>query len=121
MSTRAFSRRGGWSTAVAGGYWSRSYPHRPLPRGAAGWPRWDDRFALEGVLFVLTTGIGWARLPPELGVGFGWTCWRLGDWQNAGVWDARHHAVLDELGRKELLDWSQVAIDSVGVRAKRGG
>jgi transposase len=31
---------------------------------------------LEGIAFVLSTGIGWARLPGELGYGSGWTCWR---------------------------------------------
>jgi hypothetical protein len=25
---------------------------------------------------VLSTGIGWTRLPVELGYGSGWTCWR---------------------------------------------
>jgi len=41
---------------------------------------------LNGILFVLTTGIAWQRLPRELGFGSGMTCWRrLCDWQQAGV------------------------------------
>jgi len=37
---------------------------------------------LNGILFVLTTGIAWQRLPRELGFGSGMTCWRrLRDWQ----------------------------------------
>jgi transposase len=96
-------------------------PAPPPARGPGGRPRRDDRLALEGILFVLTTGTGWARLPPELGFGSGWTCWRrLREWQSAGVWDALHRKVLDELGREGLLDWSRVSIDSVSVRAKRG-
>lgn len=31
---------------------------------------------LQGVLFVLFTGIGWEDLPQELGFGSGMTCWR---------------------------------------------
>ena len=47
----------------------------------------DDRKVLNGILFVLTTGIAWQRLPQELGFGSGITCWRrLRDWQKAGVW-----------------------------------
>src|SRR5450759_697622 len=89
--------------------------------GPGGRPRCDDRLALEGILFVLTTGIGWAKLPAELGFGSGWTCWRrLHQWQNAGVWEALHGRVLDELGRDGLLDWSRMSVDSVSVRAKRG-
>jgi Putative transposase of IS4/5 family (DUF4096) len=33
--------------------------------------RIDDRRVLSGILFVLTTGIAWQRLPPELGYGSG--------------------------------------------------
>ncbi len=49
-------------------------PTPPPSRGPGGQPRRDDRLALEGILFVLTTGTGWAKLPPELGFGSGWTC-----------------------------------------------
>src|SRR2546429_804261 len=38
--------------------------------------RFDDRLALQGILFVLHTGIAWQQLPPELGFGSGVTCWR---------------------------------------------
>ena len=76
---------------------------------------------IEGIVFVLSTGIGWAKLPAELGHGSGWTCWRrLRQWQGAGVWDELHGAVLDRLGQQGLLDWSRASADSVSVRAKRG-
>jgi transposase len=46
--------------------------------------RLDDRLALQGILFVLHTGIAWAHLPAELGFGSGVTCWRrLDEWQRA--------------------------------------
>lgn len=93
----------------------------PAVHGRTGRPRHDDRAVLEGIVFVLETGIGWARLPGELGYGSGWTCWRrLREWQAAGVWDRLHRVVLDRLGRRGLLDWSRTALDSVSVRAKRG-
>jgi transposase len=37
--------------------------------------RLPDRQALQGILFVLHTGIAWRRLPLELGFGGGSTCY----------------------------------------------
>jgi transposase len=96
-------------------------PRPPAVHGRTGRPRVDDRAALEGILFVLQTGIAWKRLPTELGFGSGITCWRrLRAWQQAAVWDRLHQAVLDRLGQQGLLDWSRACLDSVSVRAKRG-
>ena len=96
-------------------------PPRPAAHGRTGRPRTSDRDVLEGICFVLSTGIGWAKLPRELGFGSGWTCWRrLHEWADAGVFDRLHAAVLDQLGRRGQLDWSRASLDSVSVRAKRG-
>ena len=96
-------------------------PRPPAVHGRTGRPRVDDRAVLEGICFVLSTGIGWAKLPRALGFGSGWTCWRrLHEWQDAGVWDDLHAAVLDRLGQQGLIDWSRASLDSVSVRAKRG-
>jgi transposase len=72
---------------------------------------------------VLRAGVPWRLLPAkELGCGSGVTCWRrLRDWQQAGVWEALHHRLLDWLGDDGQVDWSRAAIDSVSVRARRGG
>jgi len=54
----------------------------------------DSRRVLQGILFVLITGIGWEDLPQELGFGSGMTCWRrLRDWQAAGAFEQIHQAV----------------------------
>src|SRR5215207_2052907 len=96
-------------------------PRRPAIHGRTGRPRTSDREVLEGIAFVLSTGIGWTKLPTELGYGSGWTCWRrMREWSAAGVFDALHHAVLDQLGEHGRLDWSRASLDSVSVRAKRG-
>ena len=94
-------------------------PEPPKPKG--GRPRVPDRNALTGILFVLKTGIPWEYLPKELGAGSGMTCWRrLRDWQAAGVWQKIWHALLDELGQADAIDWSAAAIDSCSVRAVLG-
>ena len=51
----------------------REHPRRVV--GGQGRPL-DDRLVLQGILFVLHTGIGWEHLPQELGFGSGMTGWR---------------------------------------------
>jgi transposase len=54
----------------------------------------DDRACLEGMLFVLHSGILWSMLPPQFGT-CGMTCWRrLRDWKRADVWDKVHAMLL---------------------------
>ena len=84
--------------------------------------RLDDRCVLNGILFVLTTGIAWQRLPRELGFGSGMTCWRrLRDWQQSGVWQKIHEMLLAELRAADAIDFSRAVADSSSVRAVFGG
>jgi transposase len=105
--------------------WARIGPLLPVvPRRAdhPGRKRLDNRKVLSGILFVLCTGIPWEFLPQELGFGSGMTCWRrLRDWQEAGVWQQLHEALLAELNAAGALDWSRAVIDSSHVRALKGG
>jgi transposase len=70
---------------------------------------------------VLATGIAWEQLPQQLGYGSGMTCWRLRDWNNAGVWDQLHRLLLAELRHADQLDWSKAVIDASHVRALKEG
>ena len=95
-------------------------PHRRRP-GRRGRPPADDRAALGGILFVLKTGIPWEDFPCEMGC-CGMTLWnRLDEWRRAGVWDALHRLLLDELRGAEAIDFSRVVVDSSSVRAVHGG
>jgi transposase len=81
-----------------------------------------DRAVLNGILFVLRTGIPWNMLPLELGCGSGTTCWRrLVRWQRAGVWKRLHATLLAELRKRGELDLERTIVDSASLRALRGG
>jgi transposase len=83
--------------------------------------RFPDRQALQGILFVLHTGIAWTHLPQELGFGSGVTCWRrLEEWQAAGVWDRLHELLLSRLRAAGEIEWSRAIVDSSQVQAKKG-
>jgi transposase len=80
------------------------------------------RQALNGILFVLKTGIPWEYLPLEMGCGSGMTCWRrLRDWQRRGVWQRLHDLLLNKLREADKIDWSRAVVDSTSVRAVFGG
>ena len=81
----------------------------------------DDQAALNGIVYVLQTGIPWVDLPLELGFGSGMTCWRrLRDWQAAGVWDPLHVAMLRRLREHDQIEWGRASIDGASVASPRG-
>jgi transposase len=79
-----------------------------------------DREALQGMLFVLYTGIAWRHLPLELGFGSGSTCYRRTvEWQEAGVRGRLHALLLAELHAAGELEWSRAVADC-SHQAKKG-
>src|SRR5438132_4216041 len=104
--------------------WGRIEPLLPRVERRFRYPgrkRLPDRQALQGILFVLHTGIAWRHLPPELGFGGGSTCYRrLDEWQKAGVWGQLHALLLAELRAAGELEWSRAVADSSHVQAKKG-
>ncbi|WP_461145135.1 IS5 family transposase [Salinifilum aidingensis] len=108
---------------VSDALWERIEPLLPVrPAGKTGPKPLPDRQVLQGILFVLFTGIGWEDLPQELGFGSGMTCWRrLRDWHEAGVFAELHEVLLAELHAAGQIDWSRAIADSSHVRAKKRG
>ena len=87
--------------------------HRTIP----------DRNCFAAIVFMAHTFTPWRLLPArERGCGSPATCWRrLAEWANAGVFDQLHLEVLDRLGEHGRLNWSRASVDTMSVRAKRGG
>jgi transposase len=87
--------------------------HRTIP----------DRNCFAAIVYMARTSTPWRLLPArELGCGSPATCWRrLTEWAEAGVFDALHLEVLDRLGEQGRVDWSRASVDTMSVRAKRGG
>ena len=76
---------------------------------------------LAAIVFVATTGCTWRQLPSGFGPSRPTAHRRFTEWSRAGVWGKLHRLVLDELGARGEMDWSRCAIDSVNVRAMKGG
>jgi transposase len=104
--------------------WGRVEPLLPKVERRFRYPgrkRVPDRQALQGILFVLHTGIAWRHLPAELGFGGGSTCYRrLDEWQQAGVWERLHEVLLAELHADGLIEWGRAVADGSHVQAKKG-
>lgn len=81
----------------------------------------SDEAALNGILFVLHTGIPWEDLPRALEHDSDMTCWRrLRDWNTAGVWEQLHQAMLVRLREHDQIEWSRASIDGSSVPSPRG-
>ncbi len=110
-------------TLVPDRLWQLVQPLPPAtPRPEGGGQFACPRATLAGVIYVLKEGVRWNALPEGYGFPSGVTCWRrLRNWQAAGVWQARHHTLLNELHARGKVDWSRAALDSASVRALKGG
>jgi len=87
----------------------------------AGRRRYPPLVCLEGVLFLLYTGMRYVDLPRELGFPSGETCRRrLHEWIERGVWPQALALLVAELDRDGRLDWSRVVVDASIVDAKKG-
>ena len=97
--------------------WYRIKPVLPKP-AKTGRPRTCDRRVVNGIIYVLSTGICWHDLPRRFGSPT--TCWRrLHDWQEKGVWEKIWRKLAQTLDRKEKIDWTKTFLDSSFVSMAR--
>lgn len=89
------------------------------PPAEEGRPRAGDRRTIDGILYVLKTGIPWNDLPKEYGDDV--TAWRrFRGWEEKGVWKR----IMDTLVAKgyfmDVVDMESLSIDSDTIPAKKG-
>src|SRR5829696_4482292 len=98
--------------------------HLPPDRSigpAGGRPPLSNHDILKVLWFVLTAGIRWEDVPPEMGCS-GRTAHRfLQRWEELGCWARLHADLLRLLRQAGKLDPDLVIVDSVLVRAFGGG
>jgi transposase len=99
----------------------RVVPPAPTRPQGGGRRRHGDRETLAAIVFVATTGCTWQQLPPVFGPSGSTSHRRFTEWTAARVWAKLHLLILDELDARGDLDWSRCAIDSVIMRALKGG
>ena len=96
-------------------------PEHPKRHQGGGRKRIDDRVALAAILYVLDTGCAWDELPGSFPISSKSAHRRFAEWVALGVMAALHQAMLDVLGAAGRIDWSRASIDSMQVRAVKGG
>lgn len=94
-------------------------PVAPKRVQGGGIARSDDRAVFCAIVFVLTSGCAWRRLPPTFSVSHQTAHRRFAEWSEAGLWAKLHRAVLDRLGEAGDIDWSRAIVDGASLRAKR--
>ncbi|GAA3424593.1 hypothetical protein GCM10018953_17760 [Streptosporangium nondiastaticum] len=99
----------------------RVVPPAPTRPQGGGRRRDDNRMILTAIVYVATTGCAWRQLPPVSGASWRTVHRRFAEWSAARVWAEPYRILLDELGARGELDRSRYAIDSVSVRAVKGG
>ncbi len=93
-------------------------PEPPKPKG--GRPRVDDRAVMSGILYRLRTGCQWRAIPREFASGQ--TCHRrFQQWEQQGVFEKLFVCMLHYYDRRRGIQWQWGALDSVIVKAPKGG
>lgn len=87
----------------------------PSPKGGGQWI--DDRLCLEGVLWVLRSGLGWQQMPKQFPSGS--TCWRrMQVWAGEGVLAQVHAKLAARAAVASRV--AELFLDATFVAAKGG-
>lgn len=85
-----------------------------------GRPQSDLYEAVNGMLYVLSTGCRWRDLPHDYGVSY-ITCYRLFiSWIKAGKLQSVFEELKNEADKKNLLHWRNAYLDASVVKSKKG-
>ena len=87
-----------------------------LPKYSAGRPWHDHRQVINGILWVLATGVPWRDAPERYGP---WQTLydRFARWTKDGTWDRLLQALLAAMQRRDKIDWELWCVDGTSIRA----
>jgi transposase len=107
-------------------FWQVAQPlipaHRRRPQGG-GKRRADDRAVLAAIVYLVQAGCSWRKLPAGalFGVSRATVHRRFTEWTADGLWERLHQQFLHRLNVISEIDWSRAVVDSINVRALKGG
>ncbi|MBB5953940.1 transposase [Saccharothrix tamanrassetensis] len=87
----------------------------PRPQGGGTAPR-DGRDVFTAVVFVLTGGCAWRRLPPAFGVSPATAHRRFLAWTEAGVWERLRRALRENPDLGDDREWAVAIVDAARSR-----
>ena len=92
-----------------------------LPNKPRGVPRVDDRRVLNGIFFILRSGMPWADLPERYGP-YTTIYNRFNRWRKKGVWDKLMDAIIEAHevrgGKVQMIDSTSVRVHSQAAAQK---
>jgi transposase len=119
--------------------WALVSPLIPMPKvrpQGGGRSRVGDRAVFVAVVYVLTSGCAWRRLPTSFGIAVPTAYRRFVEWNGVRLWDRLHDAVVaneqaaigqssagaaaagtEVLVDQSLVDWSRAIRDAAQARA----
>jgi transposase len=87
---------------------------------AGGRPRADRRRTMDGLFYVLRTGVQWKALPREYGSGS--TVHRyFQEWTKLGVFGKAWRAMLRRYDRRKHIGWDWQSVDGSMTKSPLGG
>ncbi len=99
--------------------WNSIRPFLPTERtGRAGRPWNSHRETIDGILFVLHTGIPWADLPAEFG-NYKTVYNRFRRWVKSGLWERIFKKLVNRFLQAGQIDFELWCVDGTIIRAHR--
>lgn len=107
--------------------WALVQPLIPMPRArpqGGGRTRVDNRAVFVAIVFVLTSGCAWRRLPVTFGIAVPTAYRRFVEWNGVRLWERLSEAVYGAIGDGDhsgladlyLLEWAQTIRDAAAAR-----
>ena len=92
---------------------------RTRPQGG-GRARVGDRAVFVAVVYVLTSGCAWRRLPDSFGIAVPTAYRRFVEWTSVNLWENLLRAVTDTGSDPALVDWAKAINQAATTRAAAG-